>query len=119
MSYKSIVNNKRKEISWCVTSENNWTSGYTTGHGIPDGYCIMSCAHYVGNYKFIHNENYGKLIKIEDYEKMAYERGIIVPYFRNSVKFVMSRAARKRGYTTNDYLYESRKKWKYSGKRSK
>lgn len=109
MSYKSIVNNKRKEIRWCVLSIYNWGHGCTTGDGIPNGYAIYRACRYVANYRFLHNENYGKLVKLEDVNKMGYERGILVPYTKNCVKFVMSRAARKRGYTTNDYLYTSRK----------
>lgn len=57
---------------------------------------------------------YGQIMTQEEADKLDMDTGRSVPYFRNSVKFVQSRAARKRGYQSSDYFYnrESGKKHK-------
>ena len=115
MSNKAILNNKQKRIQLCVS--NNWTSGYTTGTGIPNGMCIYCASRVVyefpycgGRSWFPRNEKYGKLMTIEAADKIQIEKGIVHPYTRNTVNFVMSRAARKRGYKSDSYYYNEKSK---------
>jgi hypothetical protein len=44
------------------------------------------------------------------YDKVCLEHGFLKLYGRNTCKFIMSRAARKRGYTTTDWMYLGRVK---------
>lgn len=112
MSFKAIVNNKRKEIRFVVNQKDGWSFGVTTGWNIPSGYCKYGACRFIGN-KILRNEIYGKLVKINEADNIAYEAGVIYPYTRNCCKFVMSRAARKRGYTTNDFTYRDKVARKY------
>lgn len=53
---------------------------------------------------------HGEFMTEKEADQLDIESGNAVPYFRNACRFVMSRAARKRGLTTNDFLYNNRKK---------
>jgi hypothetical protein len=44
------------------------------------------------------------------YDRICLEHGFLKLYGRNTCKFVMSRAARKRGYKTTDWMYLGRVK---------
>jgi hypothetical protein len=48
---------------------------------------------------------YGKIMTKEEADQLDIETGRAVPYTRNCLRFVMSRAARRRGIAATDPLY--------------
>jgi len=53
---------------------------------------------------------YGKLMTLDEVFNLNRETGRTVPAGRNTDMFVMSRAARKRGYITTDHSYNRKKR---------
>lgn len=72
------------------------------GHHFKDGKFRIQYASLNG---MTFKERYG-----EAYQAVCLEHGFLKRYGRNVCGFVMSRAARKRGYTTTDWMYLGRVK---------
>lgn len=106
--------NPKKNVT---TTRGPWGYGSTSGHGIN--------GHKINPHRFFHDAN-GNYVKGSDGKPVGYLRGTLAGvtvatreeveklgllygytnyYGRNSCGFVMSRAARKRGYTTTDGMY--------------
>jgi len=107
MSDKSMFN------SGCRTvSRKDTLCGCSYGYHTPEGMVRFECCRIFKKDNitfFARGPLYGKIIPKEDYDKLAREHGFTSAYSRNTCKFVMSRAARKRGYTTDDWMYNSKK----------
>jgi len=85
-----------------------------SGDGI-DGVRSSVCRHYRalegGRGRILRTSLWGKTFaSSEEHSAECLRLGFSHYYGRNSVEFVMSRAARKRGLTTNDYYYNARAK---------
>ena len=107
MSHKAIFNGRNK---YSVVVLHGWSSGYSTGTGIPYGMCRYGSSRRLPNGKHLRNENHNKIMSIVEAEIINREKGIVYPYTRNCTKFIMSRAARKRGFVTQDYFYNDKVK---------
>lgn len=103
--------NPKKNVT--CTEVRGFTFGCMSGGSIK-GYQANISKHYdighplnkTGKYKILKSEVDGKLYNsIEELDKMGLERGYIHYYGRNTCEFVMSKAARKRGYTTQNRGY--------------
>lgn len=91
-----------------------WGAGSTSGTGI-DGHivnvyrCIDGNKFKDGKFRIMNGQLDGLTLQTrEEVNALQLLYGYIQPYSRNSVHFVMTRAARKRGYTTTDWMYTSR-----------
>lgn len=102
-----------------LVTRSPWDCGGSSGYGI-DGYemqpfrIIEGSNFKDGKFRIMYGQLYGLRIpmdgnhhKISDDLFLLYGYG--KRYSRNSCKFVMSRAARKRGHKTSDRMYNSRK----------
>lgn len=116
MSDKAMFNNK--DCRTCSRSDFNTSVGYRTGTGIPQGYVQNKTCRVIYKYvegsvypmtMFLRNANYNQLMTYGEYDKYIKENWFVVASGRNTYKYTLSRAARKRGYTTTDTLYNSRK----------
>lgn len=121
MSYKAIWNN-RNHYHTC--SALGSVCGTTIKHGTPKGMVIYQTFRTIKDYKrgkfrifgthlvhytrYLLTPEYGRLMTEAEAHQLDRETGRSEPAFRNSTGFVMSRAARKRGYTTTDRLYLQR-----------
>ncbi len=88
--------NKQKT---CVKDEFSWST--TSGYGIPVGKCEINI-HTVGNWRRPLQLN-GLLVSEPESRKLGLLYGYLKYYGRNTTHFVMSRAARKRGYKVEDF----------------
>ena len=120
MSFTAIWKNRNTPR---VCSTNRCVSCYTTGHGIPDGMVQYATFIRVKNidkrknkYGAIQNFytlrplEYGSFMTKEEMKSLDIETGRVEPHFKNSIKFVQSRAARRRGYISTDYFYNEKAK---------
>ena len=88
-----------------------WNVSTTTGHGINGA--ELSVFQIIPGRKFGHPHGMiryaalnGKLFPSSDAAfEAAAQHGYTIPYGRNTVEFVMSRAARRRGWTTTNWIY--------------
>lgn len=94
----------------------HWSCGTISGYGI-DGYIISVHKHYTreqckdNQYRIKSGQLDGVNVKTsEEAEALKLLYGYTKYYSRNTIKFVMSRAARKRGYKTTDRMYCDRVK---------
>jgi hypothetical protein len=62
-----------------------------------------------GRCRFQKGDHHGRpVVDQDEATRIGLDHGYLQPYGRNTTGFVMSRAARRRGFTTTDYLYQSR-----------
>ena len=112
MSEKALLNNRNGKT--CSRSGDMATlCGCSYGSHTPEGMVRFECCRTTykdGRVYFFKGPHYGKIVTKEEYERMSREYGFVVGYSRNCNRFVMSRAARKRGYTTDDWMYNNVKK---------
>lgn len=99
-----------------ITTNGPWGFSTMSGCGIK-GYemhpAIMRSGKLFkdGQFRFQKGQLYGKVVATrEEADRLSLEYGYTHLYGRNTCKFVMSRAARKRGYTTEDRMYNDRAK---------
>ena len=84
--------------------------GFSTTSSSDTTGCQISVYRFVGR-KLATADLNGLTVASDDQARaIALARGYLQPYCRNSCKFVMSRAARRHGVTTQDWLYNSRRK---------
>lgn len=118
MSFKAIWNNRNRPRK-CSTDKS--VCGTMSGYGIPSGmvqyHTFMLIRNpdgrknvYGGYSDFYHLDppEYGKIMTQEEADKLDIASGRCNPVFRNSTRFVQSRAARKRGYKCEDFRYLAR-----------
>lgn len=122
MSYKAQWNNRT--VRKC--SANNCVCSTTSGFGISGGlvrygsFAMVPMRNADGSIRryatggaimaHLRSAEYGREMTPEEADAIDRETGRSVPYGRNSVRFVMSRAARKRGIQTDDRSYQRRAK---------
>lgn len=94
MSNKAIWKN-RNQPKKCAGRY--FSCGNTSGYGIPHGKVKYHSFRIIGG-KFLHPPESGQIMTQDEADKLDIESGRAVPYYRNCIRFVMSRAARKRGY---------------------
>ena len=90
-----------------------WSVGSTSGHGI-DGEILSICRHLrlpSGRYAMMRHQLDGMPFQgtRDERNRLLCLHGVLQPYNRNLCQFVMSRAARKRGVKTTDWMYLARK----------
>ena len=99
MSYKAMWNNEK--VQSCAAR--NCSASVMTGSGIPSGLVVYhSCRVFQRTPNsaamiFGKSAEYGQLMTKAAAEALDRESGRVVPYGRNVVKFVGSRASRKHG----------------------
>lgn len=110
MSYKAMWRNKHARA--CSSTRPSTVVAHTTGSGIPRGMVQYGTFRVLrgpdGKDRFLMPPEYGNFMTLKEADELDRTTGRAVPYGRNTVRFVMSRAARKRGYTTDDWMYNSR-----------
>lgn len=91
-----------------------WNYGSTSGSGI-DGHKLTPFIlrdgklFKDGRTRFQQGDWYGVCVDRDSVDTIGLTHGYMQPYGRNLGAFVMSRAARKRGFTTTDWMYNRRK----------
>lgn len=128
MSYTAIWRNRNKHRK-CTSDKA--CCGVMIPHGqIPAGMVVYHTFmliknpdgrknKYGGRFDSYHLDTpeYGRIMTQEQADELDMETGRSVPSFRNGVKFVQSRAARKHGYKSTDYFYNNslkRREWEES-----
>lgn len=100
-----------------LVTRSPWNCGGLFGNDI-DGYemqpfrIIEGSNFKDGKFRIMHGQLYGLRIPMDgNHHKIADDLFLLygygAKYSRNSCKFVMSRAARKRGHKTSDWMYNS------------
>ena len=88
---------------------------YTTTRYLPNGNNRRNSMGGIGGF-YLKVPEYGKVMTQLEADKLDMESGRSVPSGRNTVSFVMSRAAKKRGIKSPSYSYNADSKIELNGK---